>query len=51
LLLRQLDLTAGAGKMNVSGKLGLEGKQLYQLEGKLQKADPSRCKPACLWVS
>ncbi|WP_159874598.1 translocation/assembly module TamB domain-containing protein [Aquitalea denitrificans] len=42
LLLRQLDLTAGAGKMNVFGKLGLEGKQLYQLEGKLLKADPSR---------
>lgn len=45
LLLRQLDLTAGAGKMSVTGKLGLEGKQLYQLEGKLLKADPARLKP------
>ncbi|KJV32123.1 hypothetical protein VI06_05755 [Aquitalea magnusonii] len=42
LLLRQLALTAGAGKLQASGKLGLEGKQLYQLEGQLQKADPSR---------
>lgn len=42
LLLRQLDLTAGAGKVALSGQLGLEGRQEYLLEGKLLKADPSR---------
>ncbi|MBV8679833.1 MAG: translocation/assembly module TamB domain-containing protein [Aquitalea sp.] len=45
LLLRQLELTAGAGKVAVSGKLGLDGRQEYQLEGKLAKVDPSRLQP------
>ncbi len=46
LLLRQLDFSAGAGSLSLTGKLGLAGKQEFEVNGKLSKADPSRVSPS-----
>ncbi|AUH53334.1 translocation/assembly module TamB [Chromobacterium sp. ATCC 53434] len=42
LLLKKLELSAGGGAVSVNGKLGLAGRQLFELNGKLSRADPSR---------
>ncbi|WP_047257774.1 translocation/assembly module TamB domain-containing protein [Chromobacterium subtsugae] len=42
LLLKKLELGAGSGAASVNGKLGLSGKRLFELNGKLVHADPAR---------
>ncbi|UTH76227.1 translocation/assembly module TamB domain-containing protein [Chromobacterium sp. IIBBL 290-4] len=46
LLLRKLELSAGGGHFSAAGKLGLAGKQLFELNGQLSRADPSRLLPS-----
>lgn len=45
LLIRQAELTAGVGTLALAGQLGLDGKQLFDFNGKLNRADPSKLKP------
>ncbi|MEO9385717.1 translocation/assembly module TamB, partial [Chromobacterium phragmitis] len=42
LLLKKLELGTGGGAISVNGKLGLSGRQLFELNGTLTRADPSR---------
>ncbi|OHX21498.1 translocation/assembly module TamB domain-containing protein [Chromobacterium sphagni] len=42
LLLKKLELGAGSGVVSANGKLSLSGKRLFELNGKLGHADPSR---------
>ncbi|WP_174774527.1 translocation/assembly module TamB domain-containing protein [Chromobacterium paludis] len=42
LLLKKLELGADGGALSLNGKLGLSGRQLFELNGKLSRADPSR---------
>ncbi|ATP27363.1 translocation/assembly module TamB [Chromobacterium violaceum] len=46
LLLKKLELGAGGGAVSVNGKLGLAGRQLFELNGALSHADPSRLQPS-----
>nr|WP_199065618.1 translocation/assembly module TamB domain-containing protein [Chromobacterium sp. ASV5] len=41
-LLRKLDLGVNGGAVHLDGKLGLAGKQLFELNGRLSRADPSK---------
>ncbi|MCD5329666.1 translocation/assembly module TamB domain-containing protein [Chromobacterium piscinae] len=45
LLLKKLELGTGGGAISVNGKLGLSGRQLFELNGALSRADPSRLQP------
>ncbi|POZ60154.1 translocation/assembly module TamB domain-containing protein, partial [Chromobacterium alticapitis] len=46
LLLKKLELGADGGAFSLNGKLGLSGRQLFELNGKLSRADPARVLPS-----
>ncbi|MDF0607068.1 translocation/assembly module TamB domain-containing protein [Neisseriaceae bacterium TC5R-5] len=45
LLIKQLELSAGAGKLALTGQLGLAGTQAFSVNGSLLRADPARFQP------
>ncbi|MEN3030208.1 translocation/assembly module TamB domain-containing protein [Chromobacterium amazonense] len=46
LLLKKLELGANGGVASLNGKLGLSGRQLFELNGKLERTDPARLLPS-----